>query len=129
VLIASRAGQGPGVQAAAGVAAVLGHVFPVWLGFRGGKGVATACGVFAVLAPMATALAGLVFVITVAWTRYVSIGSLGAAVVLPALAYRLAAPRAVVVGAVVCAIVIVGRHRPNLARLRTGTEPRLNHPA
>jgi glycerol-3-phosphate acyltransferase PlsY len=127
VLIANRAGLGAAVQAASGVAAVVGHVFPVWLGFRGGKGVATACGVFAVLAPFATALAGLVFVVTVWGTRYVSLGSLGAAVVLPPLAYYLAAPVAVVVAAVACTMMIVERHRPNLARLLRGTEPRLSH--
>lgn len=126
VLVANRAGQVIGVQAASGVAAVLGHVFPVWLGFRGGKGVATACGVFAVLAPLATGLAGLVFVLTVWWTRYVSLGSLGAAIVLPPLAYFLAAPLSVVVGSIVCSVVIVQRHRPNLMRIQTGTEPRLN---
>jgi len=125
VLIASRAGHGAGVQAASGVAAVVGHVFPVWLGFRGGKGVATACGAFAVLAPVATALAGLVFLTTVWWTRYVSLGSLGAAVVLPPLAYYLAAPTAVVIGALICATIIVDRHRPNLARLQHGIERRL----
>ena len=126
VLIATRAGQGAGVQAASGVAAVLGHVFPVWLGFRGGKGVATSCGVFAVLAPAATVLAGLVFVIAVWWTRYVSLGSLGAALVLPPLAYYLAAPAGVIAAAVVCAAIIVERHRANLARLQSGTEPRLS---
>jgi len=125
VLIASRAGHGPGVQVASGVAAVVGHVFPVWLGFHGGKGVATACGAFAVLAPVATALAGLVFVATVWGTRYVSLGSLGAVVILPPLAYYLAAPAAVVIGALVCAMIIIERHRPNLARLQHGVEPRL----
>jgi len=125
VLIANRAGHGPGVQVASAVAAVVGHVFPVWLGFRGGKGVATACGAFAVLAPVATALAGLVFVATVWGTRYVSLGSLGAVVILPPLAYYLAAPTAVVIGALVCAMIIIERHRPNLARLQHGVEPRL----
>ncbi len=127
VLVARSTGQGSGVQAAAGVAAVLGHVFPIWLGFRGGKGVATACGVFAVLSPMATALAAVVFVTTVWWTRYVSVGSLGATLVLPALAYHFAAPLAVVAGAVACALVILERHRPNVARLLGGTEPRVTH--
>jgi glycerol-3-phosphate acyltransferase PlsY len=127
VLIASRAGQSSGVQAASGVAAVMGHAFPVWLGFRGGKGVATSCGVFCVLAPAATVLAGVVFILTVWWTRYVSLGSLGAAVVLPPLAYYLAAPAAVVAAAVVCAAIILERHRSNLVRLQRGTERRLIH--
>jgi glycerol-3-phosphate acyltransferase PlsY len=126
VLLASRAGQGTGVQAASGVAAVIGHVFPVWLGFRGGKGVATSCGVFAVLAPVATAIAGLFFIVTVWWTRYVSLGSLGAAIVLPPLAYYLAAPMTVVAAAVVCAAIIVERHWANVMRLQRGTERRLS---
>jgi glycerol-3-phosphate acyltransferase PlsY len=126
VLLASRAGQSTGVQAASGVAAVIGHVFPVWLGFRGGKGVATSCGVFAVLAPMATALAGLFFIVTMWWTGYVSLGSLGAAIVLPPLAYYLAAPVTVVAAAVVCAAIIFERHRANLTRLQRGTERRLS---
>jgi len=126
VLLASRAGQNLGVQAASGVAAVVGHVFPIWLGFRGGKGVATSCGVFAVLAPMATALAGIGFIITVWLTRYVSLGSLGAAIVLPPLAYYLASPVTVVAAAAVCTVIILGRHRANLRRLQHGTERRLS---
>lgn len=125
VLLASRAGLGVGAQAAAGVAAVVGHVCPVWLGFRGGRGVATACGVFAVLAPAATMLAGCAFVAAVWWTRYVSIGSVGAAILLPPLAYLLAAPFVVVVAASASAAVIIGCHRENLGRLRAGTERRL----
>lgn len=125
VLLARRAGLAVSVQAASGVAAVIGHVYPVWLGFRGGKGVATACGVFAVLAPAATLMAGLAFVVTVWWTRYVSLGSIGAAVLLPPLAYLLAAPLAVVLAALACTAVIVGRHRRNLSRLHSGTERRL----
>jgi len=125
VLLARRAGCGLTVQASAGVAAVIGHVYPVWLAFRGGKGVATACGVFAVLAPAATMLAAVAFMATVWWTRFVSLGSVSAAVLLPPLAYVLAAPFAVVLAASIAAAIIIGRHRSNLARLQAGTERRL----
>lgn len=129
VALAGRAGLSTSWQVAAGTVAVVGHVYPVWLRFRGGKGVATACGVFSVLSPLATALAALVFVAVVWWTRYVSLGSIGAAVTLAPIAYYLAAPLPVVVGAVVCAAVILGRHRSNLARLHAGTERRLGQRA
>ena len=69
VLVARQIEPGAAAPAAAGIAAVLGHIYPVWLGFKGGKGVATTCGVFAVLAPAATAIAGSVFLATVWWTR------------------------------------------------------------
>ena len=69
----------PSAPVAAGVAAIIGHVYPVWLRFRGGKGVATACGVFSILAPLATAIAAAMFVVTVWATRYVSLGSIVAA--------------------------------------------------
>src|SRR3954470_15212161 len=80
VLAAQTAAGSIGVMAAAGAAAVVGHVYPVWLRFRGGKGVAVAAGVFGVLAPLATLAAALVFVATVWSTRLVSLGSIAATV-------------------------------------------------
>lgn len=109
----------------AGVAAVAGHVYPVWLRGRGGKGVATACGAFALLAPLATVVAAVLFAITVGATRVVSAGSIVAAVLLPPLALVLRADPAVAAGAAIAAALIVWRHRANLARLWRGTERRL----
>ena len=129
VLVAQRFADGPTTPTAAGVAAILGHIYPVWLRFRGGKGVATACGVFAVLAPMATVIAGAVFVITVWWTRYVSVGSVAATLLLGPVAFLIDAPRAVVIGALMSATLVVQRHRQNLARVVAGIEPRLGQRA
>ncbi|MGH9383940.1 MAG: glycerol-3-phosphate 1-O-acyltransferase PlsY [Vicinamibacterales bacterium] len=113
---------GPGEAAVvAGTAAVAGHVYPVWLGFRGGKGVATATGAFAVMAPIVTAGAVVVFVAVVAATRYVSLGSVLAACALCAGAWWLG-PRAVAVGASAVTALILLAHRGNLARLWAGTE-------
>lgn len=125
VVLASRLFDGAAAPVAAGVAAVLGHAYPVWLRFRGGKGVATAAGVFAVLTPWACALAAAVFVTTVWVTRYVSLGSVVATAALPPLALVTGAPVVVVAGGVVATMVIILRHRPNLARLHAGTERRL----
>ena len=71
----------------AGLVAIIGHIFPVWLGFRGGKGVATGVGVFLVLTPLAVLVAGLLFLIIVALTRYVSLGSMIGALSIPAVSY------------------------------------------
>jgi glycerol-3-phosphate acyltransferase PlsY len=125
VLLAARVAAGPAAPVAAGVAAIVGHVYPVWLRFRGGKGVATACGAFSILAPQATAVAAAIFVITVWATRYVSLGSIIATVSLPTLAWLTRASMPVVTGGVLAALLIIERHRGNLLRLRDGTERRL----
>lgn len=110
---------------AAGVAAVAGHVYPIWLRGHGGKGVATACGAFALLSPLATVAAALAFATTVVATRLVSAGSLIASVTLPAAAALTGAAAAVVWGSALAGLLIIWRHRGNLARLRRGTEHRL----
>jgi acyl phosphate:glycerol-3-phosphate acyltransferase len=113
---------GPGEMAVvAATAAVIGHIFPVWLGFRGGKGVATATGAFAMLAPMLIACAAAVFLVIVAATRYVSLGSVVAACVLCAGAWWLG-PRVLAVGASAVSVLILVSHRDNLSRLLAGTE-------
>jgi glycerol-3-phosphate acyltransferase PlsY len=125
VMLAQRLTEGPATPVAAGLAAILGHVYPIWLRFRGGKGVATAAGVFGVLTPTALAVAAGVFVVSVVVTRYISVGSVSAALALSVAAAFDDVPPAVVAGAVVAALVIVQRHRSNLARLIAGTERRI----
>ena len=117
------------LSAATGAAAVVGHVYPVWLRFRGGKGVAVAAGVFAVLAPLATLTAVTVFLLFVSVTRYVSLGSVAATIALPPAAWLTGAPMAVVVTTIGIAALIVFRHRTNIRRLRAGTERRMGMPA
>jgi len=125
VVVAERLNGGAAAPAAAGVAAVVGHIYPVWLGFRGGKGVATSCGVFAVLTPLAVVPALAVFAISVWITKYISAGSVLASLALPPLAYATGgSPSAVTAAAVVAALVLF-RHRSNLTRVRAGTEPRV----
>jgi glycerol-3-phosphate acyltransferase PlsY len=125
VFFAARFATGAADPIAAGIAAIIGHVYPVWLRFHGGKGVATACGVFWMLAPLATALAASLFVLVVGITRYVSLGSVVATVALPPLAWFTEQSMPIVIGAAVAAVFIVQRHRANLARLQQGVERRL----
>jgi glycerol-3-phosphate acyltransferase PlsY len=125
VLLAQRLASGGAAPAAAGLAAVVGHVYPIWLGFRGGKGVATACGVFAMLTPAALVPALGIFVAAVWATRYVSVGSVLASAALPPIAYALDSPAAAVIAAIGAATLIVFRHRSNLRRVRLGTERRI----
>lgn len=108
-----------------GAAAVVGHIYPVWLRFHGGKGVAVAAGVFTMLSPGATATAAAVF-LAIAWiTRYISLASIAATVALPPIAWLLGSPAPVVFVAAGSAILILFRHRANWRRLRTGTERRM----
>jgi glycerol-3-phosphate acyltransferase PlsY len=129
VWAAAASGAGLGWQAAAGVTAVVGHMYSAWLRFKGGKGVATACGVFAVLAPVATLAAMVVFVGTVWATRYVSAGSLAAVVGLVGGAWAAGADVAVTSASVVVGVLVVWKHRANIARLVAGRERRLGERA
>jgi glycerol-3-phosphate acyltransferase PlsY len=124
VVIAMRLSASTWTGEMAGMAAIVGHVYPVWLRFRGGKGVATACGVFAVLTPLALGPAFLVFISTVWITKYISLASVLATLALPPIAYALGSPAPVVAVASAACVLIVFRHRSNVMRLRTGTERR-----
>jgi len=116
----------PRYSAAAALAAVVGHVFPVFYGFRGGKGVATAFGAFLVLAPASALVCAGIFVAVVAATRYVSLGSVVAIVALPPVAGTLFHARSpVVAAAAATAVLVVLKHGDNLKRLARGTERRL----
>src|SRR5216683_352116 len=89
VWLAERVSPGAALPAAAGLAAIVGHIYPVWLRFRGGKGVATACGVFSILTPPAIPPALAIFAAVVWLTKYISLGSVLASLALPPLAYAL----------------------------------------
>ena len=114
-----------------GVAAILGHVRPVFLGFsKGGKGVATACGVFLALAPLQTLLALLIFVVVVFASGYVSLSSLTAAFALPVLMAASVGWRSPLFWvAVLTMLFVFWTHRPNIERLRAGTEYRFGKAA
>jgi glycerol-3-phosphate acyltransferase PlsY len=127
VMLASRlTGNDARWVAAAAVAAVAGHVFPVWLGFRGGKGVATGVGVFAALAPTPLALALVLFAVLVAIWRFISLGSIVATASFPVLVHLVNKPSTpIVVGAACASALIIGSHHSNIRRLLTGTEKKL----
>jgi acyl phosphate:glycerol-3-phosphate acyltransferase len=134
--IVGEAGQiGPAQQdehwwiAAAAIAVILGHIFPVWLRFRGGKGVATGVGVFMMLTPIVVAMTAVVFVVVVTLTRYVSLGSILAAAAIPLLVllqHEFVRPveslAPIMSAAVAGAALIVFAHRENIGRLMRGSE-------
>ena len=114
----------------AGLTAILGHIFPVWLKFHGGKGVATGVGVFSVLAPFAVLAAAVIFVVIVLVTRYVSLGSMIAAIFIPlflwleTLIRPLRDATALIATSLLGAALIVYAHRANIGRLMNRTENR-----
>jgi glycerol-3-phosphate acyltransferase PlsY len=113
----------------AALAALVGHCFPVWLNFKGGKGVATAAGVFLVLCPIAFLGDVIFFILVVLFWRFVSLGSIAAAAAMPLLLYFFWAPHhapplVITFGALAAALLIVYKHNGNLQRLVEGVEPR-----
>src|SRR2546430_2363958 len=113
----------------AGVSSVIGHSYPVWLGFKGGKGVATSFGVVFGLIPVAALIAVVVWLMIFGTTRYVSVASMTAALALPvtvvAMLYlkQLSGPT-LLLFSICLAVIVIWRHRSNLSRLMRGTEPR-----
>jgi glycerol-3-phosphate acyltransferase PlsY len=115
----------------AALAAVLGHIFPVWLGFRGGKGVACALGVFIALLPWPATVALLaLFLAVVVLTRYVSLGSILGAMAFPVLGfYFLRHPSPVqILGLIAIPALVIAKHHANIRRLLAGTENRFGSP-
>ena len=113
----------PGLVAACGGLAIIGHIWTVFLGFRGGKGVATSCGVFAALLPVPTLLAFMVFVAVVAWSGHISAGSMTGAALLPAFSAALGEPRLFTALAAASGALILYKHIPNMRRLWLEREP------
>jgi acyl phosphate:glycerol-3-phosphate acyltransferase len=124
VLLASKmTSEDPKLVAAAAFAAVLGHCFPFWLRFRGGKGVATGVGVFIAIAPWQVVLALVIFAVVVAIWRFISLGSIVGTAAFPILVeFMKHPPFQIVLGAAGVALIIIGRHHANIARLLKGTE-------
>jgi acyl phosphate:glycerol-3-phosphate acyltransferase len=131
VLAARLSDQSSTWMMIAGLCALVGHCFPIWLGFHGGKGVATAAGVFLVLCPPAFLGAAILFLLVLAYWRFVSLGSIAAAAAMPLLIYFLWAPHhappyAVTFGSLAAALLIVYRHDANIQRLVQGDEPKFS---
>jgi glycerol-3-phosphate acyltransferase PlsY len=131
VWLASRSTNGDAEwMIAAAVLAVVGHMFPVWLGFKGGKGVATGLGVFLPICPQAAGAAVVLWILVVVFWRYSSLGSISAATALPVFVYLLYAPRHappayVILGTVLISFLVLAKHRSNVERLIAGEESRL----
>lgn len=125
VLVGRYLGGGTNAAIAAGLAGVVGHNWPVFLGFRGGRGAATAAGVFACLSPAPLGCTLGIWLLIVATTRYVSLGSIIGALSMPAFVWAWGGPTELVGAAAFAAAAVVWRHRPNIERLLAGKELRL----
>ncbi len=124
-LLASWYFPEPSVAASVGFAAFLGHLFPVYLKFRGGKGVATAMGVFLVLSPLSIGIGAVVFVLVLLVTRFVSLGSLVGTVCIPITMIFLPSPREYLFLSLATAILVFIKHKENIARLISGRENKI----
>ena len=124
VVLAMQLGASLGATVLVGTAAFAGHLYPIFLKFRGGKGVATALGVFIALAPVATLFLVIVFALTALTSRIVSLGSVVTAVLAPLILWLFHYPPLVVGMAAFIGAAITFRHRSNIQRLINGSEPR-----
>ncbi|QGT99833.1 Acyl-phosphate:glycerol-3-phosphate O-acyltransferase PlsY [Candidatus Syntrophocurvum alkaliphilum] len=117
------------IAAVCGLAAVLGHCFPIFLKFKGGKGVATAAGVMLMLTPMVFIISLVVFAVITFVSRYVSLASVTVAILFPVLTIVMSEPIAYILMAAIIASLVVYRHNENIYRLRQGTESKINEKA
>jgi glycerol-3-phosphate acyltransferase PlsY len=108
----------------ASAVAIIGHCYPIYLKFRGGKGIATALGIFLVLSPLTVLGALVVFLAGVATSRYISLGSVLAALAAPLLVLMLGHPQPIFLATLFIALLVIWRHRSNIKRLMDGTENR-----
>jgi len=126
VWLASRFGTEHWIALVAAILAIVGHAFPIFLGFRGGKGVATGCGAFLLLAPRAVLAVCLLFVVVVALSRYVSLGSIAAAALFPVCALLFGYEMPVIWSSFLGGMFIVARHHRNIRRILSGEESRFS---
>ena len=124
VLLISYCSPFPGFAPWVGLAAFLGHVFTVFLRFKGGKGVATALGVFLALSPLSVSIALLLFILLMLKWRYVSLGSISAAAIMPLAVMFLDGGRSMILVTAVIALIVIVKHHGNISRLLAGTENR-----
>ncbi len=125
VIIAGWLGGSLEWQAVAAVAAIAGHIFTVWLRFKGGKGVATGCGAYLAIAPQAVAITLGLFLLILTLTRYISLSSIGATAFFPFWAYFFDVPPVVLLWTAIGAVLIIVKHHENIRRLLSGTETKL----
>lgn len=125
VLVARLFGAGDGVAALAGLAAFTGHLYPVFLDFKGGKGVATALGIFLALAPGATLMGALLFALVTGVSRFVSLGSIAAAITMPLFICQTGSSWKIVYCALIMSGFIIYKHKDNILRLCQNEENRL----
>jgi glycerol-3-phosphate acyltransferase PlsY len=125
VLVFARLGAYPYLPLACGVAAIVGHLFPIFIKFKGGKGVATATGVFLALSPLPTLAAAVVFGVTVYFSRMVSLGSMLAAITLTAGVWIATDHLPLQVVTTVVALLVIVKHRTNIQRILQGNENKI----